>query len=138
MQDLHNLVLTAGSLGVIFFILTVWVVTYRNKTKLMLGDGTGTGLPDAPGLQIAIRAHANFAEFVPLILILLACLVHEEANPLFFLLLCVALVLGRILHPIGMRVLKPNVPRAVGAMLTWAVLIISSIAVIVLAFSAPI
>jgi uncharacterized protein len=133
MQETHILILTTGILGVIFFALTVWVVTYRNKTKLMLGDGTGTGLPDAQGLQVAVRAHANFAEFVPLILILLACLVHEDANPIFFLVLCAALVLGRILHPIGIRILTPNVPRAAGAMLTWAVLIIASIAVIVLA-----
>jgi uncharacterized protein len=138
MQDTHILILTAGILGVIFFALTVWVVTYRNKTKLMLGDGTGTGLPDAAGLQIAVRAHANFAEFVPMILILLAALAHEGASSTFVLLLCVALVVGRILHPIGIRNLKPNAPRAVGAMLTWAVLIISSIAAIILAFSPPV
>jgi uncharacterized membrane protein YecN with MAPEG domain len=138
MQDTHVLILTTGILGVIFFALTIWVVTYRNKTKLMLGDGTGTGLPDAQGLQIAVRAHANFAEYVPMILIILACLAHEGARSTFFLVLCGALVLGRILHPIGIRTLKPNVPRAVGAMLTWAVLIISSIAAIVLAFSPPV
>jgi len=132
MQDTHILVLTAGVLGVIFFILTVWVVAERNKTKQMLGDG------GSQTLQVAIRAHANFAEFVPMILILLACLVHEFANPTFFALLCLALVVGRILHPFGIRILTPNVPRAVGAMLTWAVLIISSIAVIVLAFFPPI
>ncbi|HYP64588.1 MAG TPA: MAPEG family protein, partial [Acidocella sp.] len=107
--------------------------TYRNKTKLMLGDGTGTGLPDAQGLQVAVRAHANFAEFVPLTLIILACLVHEDVNQIFFLILCATLVLGRILHPIGIRILTPNVPRAVGAMLTWAVLLIASVATIVLA-----
>jgi uncharacterized protein len=133
MQDTHILVLTTGILGVIFFALTVWVVTYRNKTKLMLGDGTGSGLPDAQGLQIAVRAHANFAEFVPLILLILATLAHEGANSTFFLVLCGALVLGRILHPIGIRILTPNVPRAVGAMLTWIVLLIASIASIVLA-----
>jgi uncharacterized membrane protein YecN with MAPEG domain len=133
MQDTHILVLTAGILGVIFFALTVWVATYRNKTKLMLGDGTGTGLPDAQGLQVAVRAHANFAEFVPLTLIILACLVHEDVNQIFFLILCATLVLGRILHPIGIRILTPNVPRAVGAMLTWAVLLIASVATIVLA-----
>lgn len=133
MQDTHILVLTTGILGVIFFALTVWVVTYRNKTKLMLGDGTGTGLPDAQGLQIAVRAHANFAEFVPLILLILAGLSHEGANSTFFLVLCGALVLGRILHPVGIRILTPNVPRAVGAMLTWIVLLVASIATIVLA-----
>lgn len=138
MQDTHILILTTGILGVIFFALTVWVVTYRNKTKLMLGDGTGTGLPDAQGLQVAVRGHANFAEFVPMILIILACLAHEGAGSLFFLALCGALVLGRILHPIGICNLKPNVPRALGAMLTWAVLIISSVAAIVLAFSPPV
>jgi uncharacterized membrane protein YecN with MAPEG domain len=104
----------------------------------MLGDGTGTGLPDAQGLQIAVRAHANFAEFVPLILILFACLCFEEVSRTLLLLLALALVLGRIMHPIGIRTLKPNVLRAVGAMLTWAVLLISSIAAIVLAFSPPV
>jgi uncharacterized membrane protein YecN with MAPEG domain len=133
MQDTHILVLTTGILGVIFFALTVWVVNYRNKTKLMLGDGTGTTLPDAQGLQIAVRAHANFAEFVPLILLILGGLAYEGVNSTFFLVLCGALVLGRLLHPYGIRILKPNVPRAVGAMLTWLVLIISSIALIVAA-----
>jgi len=133
MQDTHVLVLTTGILGVIFFALTVWVVNYRNKTKLMLGDGTGTTLPDAQGLQIAVRAHANFAEFVPLILLILGGLAYEGVNSTFFLVLCGALVLGRLLHPYGIRILKPNVPRAVGAMLTWLVLIISSIALIVAA-----
>jgi uncharacterized membrane protein YecN with MAPEG domain len=133
MQDTHLLILTTGILGVIFFILTVWVVNYRNKTKLMLGDGSGTTLPDAQGLQIAVRAHGNFAEFVPLILLLLASLAHEGADSSFFLVLCGALVLGRILHPIGIRNLRPNVARAAGAMLTWIVLIVASVATIVLA-----
>jgi uncharacterized protein len=132
MQDTHILVLTTGILGVIFFALTVWVVTYRNKTKLMLGDGSGSSDPNMQGLQVAVRAHANFAEFVPLILLILAGLAHEGANSIFFLLLCAALVLGRILHPIGIRILTPNVPRAVGAMLTWAVLLIASVTAIVL------
>ncbi len=138
MQDTHVLILTTGILGVIFFVLTLWVGTYRTKTKLMLGDGTGTGLPDAPGLQIAIRAHGNFAEFVTMILILLAALALEGADPLFFLLLCAALVLGRILHPFGIRILKPNALRAAGAILTWLVLIVASITAIVLAFIPPV
>lgn len=133
MQDTQILILTTGILGVIFFCLTVWVVNYRNKTKLMLGDGSGTGLPDGQGLQIAVRAHCNFAEFVPMILLLLACLDYEDASRSFFIVLCGALVLGRILHPIGIRILKPNVPRAAGAMLTWIVLIVASVATIVLA-----
>jgi hypothetical protein len=132
MQDTHVLILTAGILGVIFFALTVWVVAGRNKTKQMLGDGGNQTL------QIAIRAHGNFAEFVPMILILLAALAHEGANSLFFLVLCVALVLGRMLHPFGMRTLKSNGLRAGGAMLTWLVLLISSIAAIILAFIPPV
>jgi uncharacterized membrane protein YecN with MAPEG domain len=133
MQDTHVLILTTGVLGVIFFLLTVWVVNYRNKTKLMLGDGTGTTLPDAQGLQIAVRAHANFAEFVPLVLLLLGAMAYEGANTTFFAVLCGALVIGRILHPIGIRNLKPNAPRAVGAMLTWIVLIVASLATLTLA-----
>lgn len=138
MQDTHVLILTTGILGLIFFVLTVWVAAFRTKTKLMLGDGTGSGLPDAQGLQVAVRAHANFAEFVPMILIILLALANEGANRSFFLLLCAALVLGRIAHPIGIRILTPNAPRAVGALLTWAVLLISSISALILAFSPPV
>ncbi len=127
MQDTHLLILTTGILGLIFFGLTVWVVAERNKTKQMLGDG------GSKPLEVAIRAHANFAEFVPLILLLFACLAHEGLNAVLFLVLCGALVLGRILHPFGIRILHPNVPRATGAMLTWIVLLVSSIIAIVLA-----
>ena len=130
MQDTHILVLTAGILGLIFFALSVWVVTYRTTTKLMLGDGSGSDDPQRQKLLIAVRAHGNFAEYVPLILILLAGLAHEGANSSFLAGLCGALVLGRILHPIGIRTLKPNAARAGGALLTWAVLLIASIAVI--------
>jgi hypothetical protein len=124
MQDTHILILTTGILGLIFFALTVWVVAERNKTKQMLGDG------GRQELHVAIRAHANFAEFVPLILLILAGMAYEGANSTFFLVLSVALVVGRLLHPYGIRILKPNVPRAVGATLTWLVLLISSIALI--------
>jgi uncharacterized membrane protein YecN with MAPEG domain len=126
MQDTHILILTAGILGLIFFGLTVWVVAERNKTKQMLGDG------GSKTLEVAIRAHANFAEFVPLILILLACMAHQNANSTFMLVLCGALVLGRLLHPYGIRILTPNTPRAIGAMLTWIVLLIASISTILL------
>jgi uncharacterized protein len=132
MQDTHLLILTAGVLGIIFFFLTVWVTAERSKARQMLGDG------GSKSLETAIRGHGNFAEYVPMILILLAALAHEGANSLFFLILCGALVLGRILHPVGIRILTPNAPRAVGAMLTWAVLIVASIAAIILAFIPPV
>lgn len=128
MQDVQMVVLTAGVLGVIFFGLTCWVVAERNKTKEMLGDG------GRKELQVAIRAHANFAEFVPLILILLGFLAWLNTNLVFMAVLCCALVLGRLLHPFGIRITKPNVPRAAGAMLTWLVLLASSIAAIVAEF----
>ncbi len=126
LQDIHMVILTAGILGLIFFALTCWVVAERNKTKQMLGDG------GRKELEIAIRAHANFAEFVPLILILMAFIAGQNISPGFLAVLCGALVLARILHPLGIRILKPNVPRAVGATLTWLVLLACSISAIIL------
>ena len=56
----------AGILGLIYAVLTTRVFAARFRSGIMLGTG-----PTDEKLQIAVRAHANFAEYVPLILLLL-------------------------------------------------------------------
>jgi len=58
----------AAILTFVYVKLTLNVINLRRQNEVSLGDG---GRDD---LQQAIRSHGNFAEYVPLGLILLGCL----------------------------------------------------------------
>ena len=122
--------LTVAALcGIIFFVLTMRVSQVRIASKVSMGDGGD------PLLLARIRAHANFAEFVPLCLILLGLVEHYAERNLWLGGLGIALVIARILHPIGMAMPSPNAPRAIGAMLTAVVLIALSVWALVISFN---
>ncbi len=130
-------ILTAAVLSLIYLVLTARVVAARLKSKVIIGDdgaesilhGQGT---QASPLHIAIRAHGNFAEYVPLALILLASVEAVHAPHLLCRVLAAMLVLGRVLHPIGMAMPAPNAFRAGGAMLTWVMMGVASLTALVL------
>lgn len=123
---------SAGALGLIYFVLSANVVRMRAATKVMNGDGAER--EETRKLHTAIRAHGNFAEYVPLILILLGGIESLGASHNLVLGLASALVIGRILHPIGMGMKPPNVFRAGGVLLTWAVLVIASVTLLIHVF----
>lgn len=84
--------LYAGLLALWFVVLSVRVVNRRGHHKVSLGDG---GIAQ---LQRAIRGHANFSEYVPLALLLLAIL-ELSRFPLYVLHgLGATLVAARLLH----------------------------------------
>jgi len=87
--------LWAALLTFLYLWLAARVIRARYRTKTALGSGGD------PGLERAIRAHANFAEYVPLALILIACI--ELQGGWFWLvhLLGATLLAGRTLHAIG-------------------------------------
>jgi len=129
MADLHIPVVTtlaAGVLSVIFVILSVLVVVQRNTGKVLLGNGDEATSP----LMIAIRSHANFAEYVPLALLVTGLLELRTGPTLLVKGLAGALVLARILHPIGMRILSSNPFRAIGFLLTVLVLAVAGVAAV--------
>ncbi len=127
--------ITAGVLALIYLALTARVIQQRGKTGTSLGDGS-TGLI-APGeehtapLLVACRSHANFAEYVPIALILIGLNEIAGGSRWFVAALAAALVLGRVLHPMGMARKVPNPFRAGGTMLTLAVLGVAGIALLV-------
>jgi uncharacterized membrane protein YecN with MAPEG domain len=123
---------SAGLLGLIYMVLTGLVVRGRGSYKVMIGDGAGK--PGAEPLNIAIRSHGNFAEYVPLALILLGGIEAAGASHRLCLILAAMLVIGRILHPIGMARPAPNPYRALGACLTWVMIIISSVVALMAVF----
>jgi uncharacterized membrane protein YecN with MAPEG domain len=118
---------TAGILGVIYVVLSLLVVRQRGKTRTMIGQG------DSQALMLAIRAHGNFAEYVPIGLILLAGIEAAGTAHWFVLTLAGMLILGRLMHPFGLYLKAPNVPRALGAMLTFLMILAASIKALLIA-----
>lgn len=131
MTSLQILLGTIGVLGLIFMMLTVNVQRQRITTNTHLGDGSGGTGTEA--LLVAVRSHANFAEYVPLSLLLIGGIAYAGVNRYLMLGLCVALVAGRIMHPFGMRLPAPNPLRAGGIILNWVVILIASFTAIIMA-----
>lgn len=116
----------AGILGLMFMFLSFDVVRYRWKYKVLFGD---EGYPE---LARAIRIHGNFAEYVPLALLLLLLLSLSEVSPWVIHIMGTTLILARILHYFGVKSpIWPNLCRFFGVTLTWIVMIMASILCIV-------
>ena len=121
----------AGLLGLIFVVLSARVVMSRRSSKVAIGDGAGLATPEMSGLLVAVRSHANFAEFVPICLLLLAGLEMRSGPTLLVKSLATILVLSRLSHPVGLAKASPNPFRAAGFVGTLLVLTVASVSVIV-------
>ncbi|MCI5049185.1 MAG: MAPEG family protein [Rickettsiales bacterium] len=112
----------AAVFAIIYVLMTFIVIQGRFKNKAPLGDG------GHEGLQYRIRAHANFAEFVPLTLLLAFMLELQEANVQMLHGICSALLAGRVLHAICMlNKGKPQVVRVIGMLLTIGAILTAAI-----------
>ena len=110
--------LVASIAAIIFVHLSFNVIKLRRKNHVRMGNG---GVEE---LERAIRAHANFAEYVPIGLILLACLEANEASWWLVLLPGIALIIGRIIHAIGVQEPPPHInKRVLGMKITFLTLI---------------
>ncbi len=85
----------AGLLGLVFIFLSVRVIRARRQERVALGDGGN------PQLRRAIRVHANFAECVPLALILIAFAELQGQPVVLVHTLGLALLVGRLIHAFG-------------------------------------
>jgi len=122
----------AGILGLFYVYLSLRVVLARRDSKISLGhDGAGSVSagkePEAPALFVAARVHGNFSEYVPLALILMGGIESAGAGHHFLQFLALLLIVGRILHPLGLSRAAPNPFRAGGAVLTWLTIILASL-----------
>lgn len=118
----------AGLLALLYLGLSGWVIASRVSENVLFGDGGDDAVLKR------IRSHANFSEFVPLVLILVGLLEAGGAGHGLVQGLLLALLVGRILHPIGMFA-PPNTPRQFacrggGILLTLASLGIAAIALL--------
>ena len=96
----------------------------RLRRRHQVGIGTGS----VKALERAVRAHANFCEYVPLALLLLALVEFGGNVPAWALhLLGLMLLIGRISHALGLnRSAGASRARVVGTLLTWIVLLVAS------------
>ena len=114
--------LYAALLGLIFVALSLQTIRLRRRHRVALGDG------DQAPLRRAMRAHANFAEYVPLALLLMFFVERGGGSALRMHILGIALLAGRLLHAWGVSQLRENFRyRTVGMVLTFSVLISASL-----------
>ena len=112
----------ASILALMFIKLSFDVIALRRKNKISLGAG---GIDE---LDRAIRAHGNFAEYVPLGLFLLGALELNGAPLELVALLGVLLVVGRYFHAKGINEPPPEFTNRVrGMKLTFAALGLSAV-----------
>ena len=97
----------ASILAILFLRLSFAVIALRRKNKIALGSGANADL------ERAIRAQGNFAEYVPINLILMACLEVNLAPWWLFVPLGVLLVIGRVIHAIGINQPPPEFSKRV-------------------------
>ncbi len=113
--------------------LLVTLLLALNVTRHRLRSGVAVGAGDDAQLERVVRAHGNNAEYVPGALIALALLAHTGTSVLTIHCLGGALLLGRLLHAHGIRIVGGDAPpptRVAGNMITWSVYAFSAVALI--------
>ena len=87
----------AGLLAIFFLYLTVLVIIERRRKRIGLGDEG-----DKHFLQM-MRVHGNFAEYVPLVLVLSLIAEINHTSPIVLHVSGGLLLLGRAIHAYGLR-----------------------------------
>lgn len=115
---LYITALTAAALSILCVMLAFKVIGIRRRDKISVGDG------GSDELLRAIRAQANLLEYAPLTLILFACAEFNGVHWTILMILAVAFIVGRLLHPVGIKDAgAPGKARVVGMILTLNVML---------------
>jgi uncharacterized membrane protein YecN with MAPEG domain len=108
----------AALLTPLFIVLSVRVIATRRETGAPLGDG------GSAELLRRMRVQANFAEYVPLALILLGLAESLHTDTWLLHTLGLALIIGRLSHAVGVsRANEPFGFRVVAMALTFTMLV---------------
>lgn len=99
----------------LFLWLSIQVTQFRAKTKVLVGDG---GNKD---MAIAIRLHCNFAEYVPLTLVLFLMAAIAGTPPVLLTVVLLVFTLSRYMHAFMFGDSdKLGQGRLIGMLGTWA------------------
>ncbi|MBE9549782.1 MAG: MAPEG family protein [Proteobacteria bacterium] len=114
--------ISASLLGLVFMGLSYRVVNLRRTEKIGIGSGGNETM------RLAVRAHANFTEYVPITLILLFLLMRSANDAKAAAVLAVLLVIARSLHAYGLSGSAGySIGRFWGTLITWTVLLVTSL-----------
>ena len=106
---------TAGATALIALWLAMRTGNVRRNAKVSIGDGGDAAL------ICRMRAQANFTEYAPFILILIALIEFSAGTSTWLWAASVAFLVARILHPLGMDGMKYG--RAIGTSVTFLLLV---------------
>lgn len=106
---------TAGGTALIALWLAMRTGGARRAAKVSIGDGGD------PALICRMRAQANFTEYAPFILILIALIEFSSGTSTWLWVASVAFLVARIAHPLGMDGMKFG--RSIGTALTFLLLL---------------
>ncbi|MDJ0941853.1 MAG: MAPEG family protein [Kiloniellales bacterium] len=115
--------LYAALCGLLLILLSRRVIQQRQRFKVALGDA------GEPQIQRAMRVQANFVEYAPIGLVLLA-LAELQGHAVWLLHgLGLLLICGRLLHAFGVAREPENIRfRVAGMALTFAAIALGSLA----------
>lgn len=94
---MHIVPLYASVLALLFVLLSVRTLLLRRRLKIAIGDAGN------PTMLRAMRVHSNFAEYVPLGLLLIYFVETSGANTFLVHFLAICLLVGRTSHAFGVR-----------------------------------
>lgn len=94
----------AGLLGLMFIGLSALVIMARGEAQATLGHG------DHEGLKRRIRAHGNFAEYVPFALLLMGLAELGGTAKLIIVFMGAALLIARISHAYNILIAEARNP----------------------------
>lgn len=118
----HLPAIYASILALMFVGLSIRTLGMRRRLRIAIGDAGN------PGMLRAMRVHSNFAEYVPLGLLLLLLAAGSGADPMLVHFLGLTLLAGRISHAYGVSQSRENFRfRVSGMALTFTSLITSSL-----------
>ena len=121
-MKLRATLLIAAICALFYVFLSLRVILTRFR-----GEKLAVGSEADPELQMRIRMHGNFAEYVPFALLLMGFLEVSGANPERLYWFGGLLIAARIAHVIGLPLKPPNPWRAFGITVTLGVLIAESL-----------
>lgn len=120
--------LVSGLLVLLYLVMSLRIVFFRFEKKMSLGFPIDSKDP----MFKADRIHANFSEYVPLIIIMMALLEITGTPTNYIKISGFSLIVARIIHWIGIMQRKvPNPFRFLGAAITFGVLGYFSIALVI-------
>jgi uncharacterized protein len=121
----------AGAAAILHIWLSSRVVRARAPLKISVGDGGNETV------MRRMRAHANFAENMPVFMILLALTELAGGNKWVLWAAGIAFILARIAHGFGMDRASLRRWRMVGMMLSTVLILVLAGYAILIAYQAP-